>query len=116
MALAACHWFDPPAAPEATCLRACEARASQCTRAQCLRGCTLALDRLVEREGARVVACVASSKTRACDDRAWAHCSVRVGGHADGGPPAPPPAKDYDPDEDGDPPPALKKDDDDLTL
>jgi hypothetical protein len=50
----------------------------------------LVLDRLAEKEGRNVLACVAKARP-ACDDRAWAACAARIGEHADGGPPAPPP-------------------------
>jgi hypothetical protein len=61
---------------------------------QCARGCNLVLDRLAEREGDRVLACVAASAV-ACDDRLWSRCATRIGPHADGGPPPPaPPADD----------------------
>lgn len=108
-----CHLLDPPPRPEATCLRACEARAPHCERGQCLRGCNLALDKLEEREGARVVSCVAHARP-ACGDEVWAGCAVRTGPHADGGPGAPPPPKDYDPDDDSPPPPPKSGDEDDL--
>lgn len=54
------------------------------------------LDRLAEREGGHVVACVAasSSSSSACDDRVWSHCATRIGPHADGGPPPPPAPSD----------------------
>jgi hypothetical protein len=54
------------------------------------------IDRLVERQGEPVLACVAAS-TGACDDRTWARCAARVGPHADGGPPPPAEAPDPDP-------------------
>ncbi|HXN34409.1 MAG TPA: hypothetical protein VN894_21250 [Polyangiaceae bacterium] len=50
----------------------------------------MVLDRLAEKEGGSVLACVAKA-TPSCDDRAWAACAARVGTHAGGGPPAPPP-------------------------
>jgi hypothetical protein len=48
----------------------------------------LVLDRLIEREGDKVVACLANATPR-CDERTWAACAARVGPHVDGGPPAP---------------------------
>ncbi|MGA7123301.1 MAG: hypothetical protein WBY94_24580 [Polyangiaceae bacterium] len=76
--------------PEKACDEACAKEALHCTRRDCSRGCNLVLDRLAEKEGASVVACVAKS-TPQCDDRAWAACAARIGEHADGGPPPPPP-------------------------
>jgi hypothetical protein len=91
--LAGCPSESPPRGPEAICAQACAAHAhSACGDRQCARGCNLVLDRLVEHEGDRVVACVASST--ACDDRAWARCAALVGPHADGGPPPPALARD----------------------
>jgi hypothetical protein len=86
---AACNARDVPRTPEDTCALACAARAPRCTENECARGCNVSLDRLIEREGDNVVACIA--KAGACDDPAWAKCATRVGVHADGGPPAPPP-------------------------
>jgi hypothetical protein len=56
------------------------------------------MDKLVEREGDRVLACVAreSHAQRPCDDATFAGCAVLSGIHADGGPPAPPPKTDID--------------------
>jgi hypothetical protein len=85
----ACRALEPTAKPESTCIDACAERTSgRCTETQCRRGCRLALDRFVELEGARVVACVARS-SGACDDFLWAECAARIGPMADGGPPAP---------------------------
>jgi hypothetical protein len=89
----ACNSHAPPAGPEATCAAACEARATNCTREGCWRGCNLVLDRLAEGEGRGVIECVAKS-TKGCVDRTWSRCAARVGIHADGGPPAPPPPSD----------------------
>jgi len=78
---------------EATCQARCGHDASgRCSEHDCDRGCRFILDRLVERQGDRVVACVARAPT--CDDHAWADCAARVGPHADGGPPAPSPAEE----------------------
>jgi hypothetical protein len=55
------------------------------------------LDRLAQHEGDTVLACVAvavQAPAAACDDRTWAHCAMRIGPHADGGPPAPAPPPD----------------------
>lgn len=78
----------PPDGPERACTEVCAARASRCTARECLRGCNLVLDRLVEHEGTHVVACVAQAEGP-CGDRAWSACAARVGPHADGGPPPP---------------------------
>jgi hypothetical protein len=113
----ACNSQAPPRGPEETCARACEGRVTACTREECWRGCNLVLDRLAEHEGDRVLACVANEtrtasaahatgatgptggKARACDDRLWAWCAVRIGEHADGGPPAAPPPRDFEDEE-----------------
>jgi hypothetical protein len=82
------------AKPVGACIDACEGRASKrCSAHECSRGCTFVLDRLVEHEQEHVIACVAGA-TGACDDALWASCAVRVGEHADGGPPAPPSAEE----------------------
>ncbi|MGH7298053.1 MAG: hypothetical protein ACRELB_24145 [Polyangiaceae bacterium] len=99
--LAACQAESPPRGLEATCAKSCEVHASQCSPHQCRRGCNLVLDRLAENEGDHVLACVVSAKS-SCDDRAWAHCAVRVGPHADGGPPPPKAAPDDVLDDEGD--------------
>ena len=86
-----CRVFEPSNKPVDACRRSCVARAKrQCTEQQCERGCEFILDRLVEREGDHVIACVAASPRR-CTDVVWADCAAKVGVHADGGPPAPPP-------------------------
>jgi hypothetical protein len=73
------------------CRHSCEQHASkQCSENECERGCEFILDRIVERESDKVVACVARGSRR-CSDVVWADCAVRVGVHADGGPPPPPP-------------------------
>ena len=83
---------------EARCYGECKARAaSVCRDEDCERGCRFTIDRIVEREDHRVVACVSAGK--ACGDEAWAGCAARVGIHADGGPPVPPPLKDDAPEE-----------------
>ena len=89
-ALSACEAESPPRGLEATCAKACEVQASQCSSHQCARGCNLVIDRLAENQGDHVLACIASAKD-ACDDRAWARCGTRIGPHADGGPPPPKP-------------------------
>ncbi|HEX3769514.1 MAG TPA: hypothetical protein VHV30_01560 [Polyangiaceae bacterium] len=103
VALAACNPKGPPRGPEETCVASCLKTATACQEEECWRGCNLILDRLAESEGDTIVACVASATAPApaspCDDRTWARCAVRVGPHADGGPPAPPPPKDWDEDQ-----------------
>jgi hypothetical protein len=58
------------------------------------------LDRLVEREQPRLIACVARSSASAsatrCDESIFADCAARVGPFADGGPPPPKPPSDDD--------------------
>ena len=84
-----CRALEPTAKPESTCIASCAERSgARCSDLQCQRGCRLALDRFVELEGARVVACVAKSRA-ACDDFLWADCAAHIGPMADGGPPAP---------------------------
>jgi len=95
LGLPACHAASAPGGSEATCTRACEADAKGCSPSQCARGCNLVLDRLAESEGGHVLACVAASTT-ACDDRVWSRCAIRVGPHADGGPPPPAPPRDVE--------------------
>lgn len=94
--LANCRALDPPNKPLDTCARACNDRAKrECSEDECERGCLFILDRLVEKQTDRVVACVAKGHRR-CGDAVWADCAVRVGDHADGGPPAPTEPKDDD--------------------
>jgi hypothetical protein len=92
VALGACgRVYEPSNKPVDACVHSCERRASrQCSDDECRRGCEFILDRLVEKEQDNVVACVAKNARR-CTDVVWADCAVRVGVHADGGPPAPPP-------------------------
>lgn len=72
--------------PVARCVDDCNARASsRCDEGACERGCKFILDRIVEREDRPVVTCVAAASS--CVDETWAYCAVRVGVHADGGPP-----------------------------
>lgn len=86
--LGACR--EPPGYPETGCNAQCNARAGQCSEDACERGCRFVLDRLVEHEGQNVVACVSKSNPKlGCGDSVWADCAVRIGIHADGGPPAP---------------------------
>jgi len=94
-----CGPETPPTGPEQTCVKACETRVAGCSPRDCRRGCNLVVDRLVERQGDHVLACVARTASaapgeRACGDRAWAGCAVRIGPYADGGPPAPPPPRE----------------------
>ncbi len=84
----ACTGPRSPGRPDEACEAACAQRVPRCSAAGCARGCSLALDRLVEGEGEHVLACVEKSQAT-CDDWLWADCAVRVGAHADGGPPPP---------------------------
>jgi hypothetical protein len=93
LSLVACQATSPAGGPEATCARVCESSATRCSSSQCARGCNLVLDRLAEREGGHVLACVAASQST-CDDRLWSRCATRIGPHADGGPPPPKPPRD----------------------
>lgn len=89
-----CRIYEPSNKPLDACRRSCESKAKrQCTDAQCERGCEMILDRIIEREGENVIACVASSPRR-CTDVVWADCAAHIGVHADGGPPGPPPPSD----------------------
>jgi hypothetical protein len=94
-ALAACgRALEPENRPLDTCVRRCNARASrQCSEAECGRGCEFILDRILEKEGDNVLACVARAPRR-CTDVVWADCAAKIGIHADGGPPAPAPPVD----------------------
>ena len=97
-AFLACHSMVPPNGPNDACRNRCDEKASaRCSHAECVRGCEMSLDRIVEHEANNVIACVARS-TRGCSDTVWAECSARIGGHADGGPP--PPVTETFPDED----------------
>ena len=90
----ACRALNPPLRPLETCKKSCAERASrQCSEDGCERGCELILDRILEREGDNVVACV-GRQSRGCGDIVWAECATHIGVHADGGPPAPPPPSD----------------------
>jgi hypothetical protein len=97
LVLGACHPASPARGVEASCAEACGSRAPRCGEVACARGCNLVIDRLVEREGDKVIACVAGAGA-SCDDRTWARCAARIGPHVDGGPP--PPARPSD--DDGD--------------
>jgi hypothetical protein len=88
--VAACAGAQSPPLPDETCKATCARRVPRCGEVACERGCTLALDRLVENEGDAVIACVARSSAP-CDDWLWADCAARIGPHADGGPAAPVP-------------------------
>jgi hypothetical protein len=98
--LGACGPETPPVGPEQTCVKACETRLDGCSPRECRRGCNLVVDRVIQREGDRVLACVARTVAAppsggpACGDRAWARCAILLGPYADGGPPAPPPPRD----------------------
>lgn len=88
--------LEPANRPVDGCVRSCQRRASrQCSLAECERGCEFIIDRIVEKEGDNVLACVARNQRR-CSDVVWADCAARVGVHADGGPPPPPPPRDDD--------------------
>jgi hypothetical protein len=102
-----------PPGPQAQCESACVERAHGCTEKECAKGCAFVLDRLVEHEGETVLGCIASRaktepknasvgaggdrKAAVCGDAVWAECAVRVGVHADGGPPAPTKSEDEGP-------------------
>jgi len=91
---------SPPPGPEARCADACVAKTHACSAAQCARGCRIVLDKLVEREGPRILACVARAqpgKPATCDEMTFAECAARTGPYADGGPAPPrPPSEDGD--------------------
>src|SRR5580658_6273985 len=77
-----CGPETPPTGPEQTCVKACETRVAACSPRDCRRGCNIVVDRLVERQGDHVLACVARAASaapapgeRACGDRAWAGCA-----------------------------------------
>jgi len=93
LGLFGCRALDPPNKPESVCVEACRDRAGHaCSEWQCTNGCRMALDRMVEHEGERVVSCVSSAtKKRPCDQYTWAECAAKIGPHLDGGPPLPPP-------------------------
>ena len=87
---AACSPTDATPGAEARCTARCLDRAKSCAPASCERGCRFVLDRLVEHEGASILACVARSTAEQCaKDGTWARCAVEVGPLADGGPPPP---------------------------
>ena len=88
--------LEPANKPVDACVKTCNERASRsCSDSECQRGCEFILDRLVEKEGNNVIACVARTPRR-CTDVVWADCAARIGIHADGGPPPPPPPVDED--------------------
>lgn len=92
----ACRVYEPSNRPIDTCRSSCIEKASrECSPAECERGCEFILDRIVEREGDNVIACVAASARR-CTDVVWADCAAKIGPHIDGGPPAPPPPPELD--------------------
>jgi hypothetical protein len=87
---------EPENRPIDKCTAICAKRASrQCSEDECRRGCEFILDRILEKEGDNVIACVAR-RPRRCTDVVWADCAAKIGVHADGGPPAPPPPADED--------------------
>ncbi len=96
LALVAClqhgETNSPVRGPEASCAEACRDRAPSCSDSQCARGCRIMMDRLVEHEQPRLIACVAraaKAPKATCDETIFADCAVRVGPMADGGPPPP---------------------------
>ncbi len=94
LGLGACRSAERPRNPEEACAEACVSRAaSHCSDHECARGCRFVLDRLVEHEGERILACVSNAKGP-CDDALFAECAVHIGEHADGGPPPPLPPED----------------------
>ena len=93
--ISACRDSQPQGRIEEGCVEQCKVQAKlRCNEDLCIRGCRFVLDRLMERQGPTVIACVAHGKKESCDDDAWATCAVNVGVHADGGPPAPSPPQD----------------------
>ena len=88
--------LEPENRPLDGCRRSCNARLSRnCSDAECARGCEFILDRILEKESDNVLACVGRTPRR-CSDVVWADCAVRVGVHADGGPPVAPPLPEED--------------------
>ncbi len=86
----ACHPTDATPGAEERCTARCIDKAPKCAPDSCERGCRFVLDRLVEHEGATVLACVAKSTHEQCAaDSTWARCAVELGPYADGGPPPP---------------------------
>ncbi|WP_394843764.1 hypothetical protein LZC95_42785 [Pendulispora brunnea] len=91
----ACRVSAPQGRAESDCVEECKVKAkSRCNEDACIRGCRFVLDRLIEHEGSKVIACVATGPKDRCNDEAWATCAVHIGPHADGGPPAPAPPKE----------------------
>jgi len=87
---------EPANRPVDRCVASCAKRASrECSEDECRRGCEFILDRLLEKEGDNVIACVLRAPRR-CTDVVWADCAAKVGVHADGGPPPPPGPADED--------------------
>lgn len=85
---------EPANRPVDKCVATCAKRASrECSEDECRRGCEFILDRILEKEGDNVLACVARTPRR-CTDVVWADCAAKIGIHADGGPPAPAPPVD----------------------
>ena len=88
--------LEPTNRPVDACVRSCNAKAGrECSDTECMRGCEFILDRLVEKEGENVIACIARTSRR-CTDVVWADCAAHVGVHADGGPPPPLPPQEED--------------------
>ena len=92
----ACRVYEPSNKPLDNCFKTCSEQAKRnCSDDECRRGCEFILDRLVEREGKNVIACVARGARR-CTDVVWADCAAKIGAHGDGGPPAPPTPADLE--------------------
>lgn len=86
---AGCRSLTPPNGPAQVCRARCEQHTKNvCTASECVRGCELSMDRVVENEVHNVIACVSKS-TRGCTDTVWAECNALIGPNADGGPPPP---------------------------
>ena len=96
VSMGACNAISPVPGPEVRCTEACKARVHGCEDWQCARGCRFVLDRLVEREEAAVLACVARTAKNQCSDQAFADCASRTGPLLDGGPAPPKPPSDED--------------------
>ncbi len=82
----ACQPTNATPGAEARCTSRCIDKAPRCAPDSCERGCRFVLDRLVEHEGATILACVAKSTAEQCAaDSTWARCAVELGPYADGG-------------------------------
>jgi hypothetical protein len=90
LVLGGCAGSRTPSRPDEACALTCREKIPRCGETECVRGCALALDRLVEGQGDVVLGCVERSPA-ACDDWLWAECAARIGPHLDGGPSPPVP-------------------------